>query len=646
LRDEALFSANVSRRLEVTFWGRAFGAEPALEVVYAHNTTNVGPGRIHVVAIRTGRETTDGWVEYATGPFDGAAWGTPLRAIVLTARYATRQGASLLASADLAPDAAAPARILDPRAYAVVDGVEVRRVPGATLPPLACIQGTVDGTCGPRGECMFGHCVDGSLVWGPVPDAVDHRRDLVARWAFLAQSLHASRSATKRAAEDLAGAAAELETETTPRAFFGRLNALVTGVRDSHTHIGGPSSFDSVFYPILDQTSGPLDVCFGLAQNDLAAGEPVFAVFSTGDSSSVTEKIAKGDVLESIDGIHPDAWIASVLPRVTPMLPSDSAADPSFVALLLPTLLGRFASTLTLARCKLGGGCDLEPEIPVGAELYERIRESGATRGYTRVCTPRLHAAVASPPSDDASSDPVVVDTADGVASVQFNGFSGRYTPEHGFSAWEEPWKRAFAASGKVLVDARLGHGGRFVLGRFLFELMRGTDQPYGVFAMPRGGFDDPDPAWLFTSLWDACAASDVGADRCHWAGGQTTFTESAAPAGAAAKVAWLNADDVSMNDIVPRLMAGRIGFHVFGPHPSQGAYGEVSKVPPILPSWRPGSVQVLDMRFGATPAAARASPWESGRGVAPDTVVVQKVSDLLADRDTVLLAAKEWLAP
>jgi hypothetical protein len=194
-------------------------------------------------------------------------------------------------------------------------------------------------------------------------------------------------------------------------------------------------------------------------------------------------------------------------------------------------------------------------------------------------------------------------------------------------------------------VDARLGHGGRFTLGKFLFELLRGKDQPYGMFAMPRGAYDDPDPAWLFTESWDACAAGDDGPDACHWAGGQTAFTQKASPAGEGARVAWLNGDDVSMNDIVPRLMAGRTNFRVFGPHPSHGAYGEISKLPPILSSWRAGSLQVLDMRFGPTPSAARAAAWESGRGVAPDEVVRQKVSDILVGRDTILEAARAWVA-
>jgi hypothetical protein len=51
-------------------------------------------------------------------------------------------------------------------------------------------------------------------------------------------------------------------------------------------------------------------------------------------------------------------------------------------------------------------------------------------------------------------------------------------------------------------------------------------------------------------------------------------------------------------------------------------------------------------MRFGASFGAAVEEGWASGVGVAPDKVVTQKVSDMLAGTDTVLAAAQAWLAP
>jgi hypothetical protein len=231
------------------------------------------------------------------------------------------------------------------------------------------------------------------------------------------------------------------------------------------------------------------------------------------------------------------------------------------------------------------------------------------------------------------------------VTGIQFDGFEALYSSQNGWRAWQDPWSQSLTSGARVMVDARLGHGGKFALGKWLFHLLRGTGQPYGAFAMPRGAYDDPDPPWLFGSSWDACGTGESDLGACAWTGGQTTFTTEASPAGEGIKIAWIDGNDVSMNDIVPRLLSGRASFRIFGPHPSHGAYGEVSALPPVLPAWSRGTVQVLDMRFGPTPADARAAPWESGKGVPPDTVVVQKVSDMLADRDTVLEAAKAWVS-
>jgi hypothetical protein len=111
IRDPAAFGAQTDNRVTISMWGRSFGAEPVLEMVYAHNTTNVGPGRVHVIAIRTGRETSDGWVEYSTGPIDGSSWTAPLRAIVLTARYATNQGTQMLVDSAFGPSSTDPPKI-------------------------------------------------------------------------------------------------------------------------------------------------------------------------------------------------------------------------------------------------------------------------------------------------------------------------------------------------------------------------------------------------------------------------------------------------------------------------------------------------------------------------------------------------------
>ncbi len=347
LRDATLLDAQVGNRLSVSMWGRAFGAEPVLELVYAHNTTNVGPGRVSVTAIRTGRETSDGWVEYSTGPVDGGSWTASLRAIVLTARYATDTGANTLIDEVFSPANPAPPTIIDPTGYAVVDAVEVRPADGPATSPNPCTQSNVDTACGSNGACIYGRCVDSALVWGPVPSPVAQRNDLVARWAFLMQSLIGDRLAATHAATLFAGAAAALSASTSPRGFY-------EGLHRNHRRRARHGQARSwacrlrstpCSTPFAGDGSGALDACFGLAQNDLGGGETVYAVFAVDAHPTTPQTLAQGDILTTVDGMTKTDWLALVAPRFATNLPNDPTRyDPSRLALILPSSLLERAS--------------------------------------------------------------------------------------------------------------------------------------------------------------------------------------------------------------------------------------------------------------------------------------------------------------
>ncbi len=650
LRDDATFTANATKRISVSMWGRALGAEPVLELAYARPTNALGPYWIHVAAIRTGRETEDGWVEYSTGPVDATALGisngTPLRAIVLSARYATTAGISALVDEELGPSFSTHPRIEAADGYAVIDAVEIRPEAGMVGDPGTCTMADVASACADYQDCMFGHCIEGALLWGPVPGLEDHRSDLVARWAFVAQNLQSDRQSIELAKTVFADAATTLAKETTPRGFYAKLNELVGDLHDSHTRLGTPPSNHNVLWPFASSSSGPTDACFGVATNDLGDGSTVFAVFDVGSNGVLNETLQKGDVVTAIDGMAPMDWLDVVAPRLGGSEPPDPLARPSNDALFLGELIGRLARTLSLSRCT-SGGCTALPDIQVADQIFSNVQAGNGTGGYSLPCALRFEPSVSNPPPD-SGYNLVVEETVGGITSVQFDGFESPYDSSmmNPYAAWEDPMTAAFSSGGDVLVDARLGWGGYFTTGKFLFDLLRGTDQPYGMFAVPRGAFDDPDPPWLLSSAFDACPInpSMFAPTLCQWDGGQLQFTESAMPPGEAAKIAWINGNDVSMNDIVPRLMQGRANFRVFGPHPTHGSYGEIAKVPRIGMSWTEGSIQVLDMRFGTSPADARTQRWESGHGVVPDVVVLQKVSDILLEQDTVLSAAKAWL--
>jgi hypothetical protein len=89
----------------------------------------------------------------------------------------------------------------------------------------------------------------------------------------------------------------------------------------------------------------------------------------------------------------------------------------------------------------------------------------------------------------------------------------------------------------------------------------------------------------------------------------------------------------------------GRENLKIFSPGPTSGAFGSISSIPSFLIGWGGGSMQMQDSRFGATFADFASARWESGHGVEPDVVVVQKLSDAIDGVDTILQAATAWLA-
>src|SRR6185437_12898823 len=187
-----------------------------------------------------------------------------------------------------------------------------------------------------------------------------------------------------------------------------------------------------------------------------------------------------------IDGLAPSAWLATAAPLFMPALPNDPKADPSAIARYLPKLLGHHATTVTFSRCQTTGGCAPMSAIQLADAVYASVSQNGGYDGSSLYCTPRFKPSVSSPPVDGTTYDVPVVETAGGITSVQFDGFEGAYddTATNPYAAWEDPWTTAFSGTTPVLVDARMGHGGSFTLGKWLFQLMRGTDQPEGSFAM------------------------------------------------------------------------------------------------------------------------------------------------------------------
>ncbi|MDF2692439.1 MAG: hypothetical protein K0S65_822 [Labilithrix sp.] len=624
ITDEALFGQVKDGRFEVSLWARADGAGPVVQVLYDRED-NVYGGRPQfalVRAIRTGRETTDGWAEYATGALDGSVWGVPARAVVVLPTTSGNAKASFL-----------------------IDALEIRAVDGKPVAPIACTQANVDSACGAEGDCMFGHCVSSTVTWGANPPAA-HRAEIAERWVQFGTRFIGDRNAAQNGATILAPQARELaQTAPSSRQFYGGLNRLVNLLRDNHTSFGSPSNYTSFAPQVQQGSSSIMGACFGVVEKDLMGGGLGFAVFRATEDPDTGTRLATGDVLVEIDGKDPKAWVDDVWPRFATTLPNDPRSDWGAVASDLSSLITKRASTVTLERCASASSCGPEARQKITVDIasvgYAAVTSPAESSGSRLACSQRFTDSVTV--SGEYTGEDIVstVKGSAGETRVQFDGFVGEGT-------WQNSMTNIFTSGAKtVLMDARMGHGGYYTTVEHLFHLLRGTSEPMGVFSVGRGSYDMVDPPSLLGRL-SSCAgnAGELGDFwGCYASNANGFFAQDEAPPGAATKIAWLNTRDVSANDFMPRLLKGRTGIKIFAPHPTSGAFGAVLQLPSVASGWSGASLQIQDARFAPAIDQVGEVRWESGHGVEPDVVVVQKLSDALSGVDTIVTTATAWLA-
>jgi hypothetical protein len=626
ITDRALLDRLKSTRFEVSLWARADGAGPQLHVVYDKDPANVFGGTFSfatVRAIRTGRETSDGWAEYAASPLDGSVWGVPVAGIVIV-----------------------PSTAADADASFVVDALEIRRVDGKITEPVACTQQTVDAVCGAEGDCIYGHCISSTVTWGVLP-APAHRAEVAERWILFGTRLIGDRNAAKHGIDVLTpNARAIAKNAVSSRQFFGGMNRLVNLLRDNHTSFGSPGTFSSFSPQIAHGSSSALGACFGVVEKDIAGGGLGYAVFRAADGPITGVALKRGDLLFSIDGRDPKEWVDDVWPRYATTLPNDPASDWGNSANDLSRLIAMRASTVTFVRCASSSACTGDARelitIDVATPAFKAVLGDlkNAPRGFG--CTQRFTETVTAAAPQGNGEDPVRTATGPiGETRVSFDGFVGQTT-------WKSTFTGIFAARPeKVLVDARMGHGGYYDAVEHLFNLLRGTSEPMGVLSMGRGTYDLADPPWLLPRLGKCSTEATSNGDvwSCFQGNANGFYASQTNPPGAASRIAWLNTYDVSANDFMPRLLKGRSGFRIFAPHPTSGAFGAITELPAVLTGWSGGSLQVQDARFSSDLGGAAQARWESGHGVVPDVVVAQKLSHAIDGIDTLVDAASQWLA-
>ncbi|MDB4938135.1 MAG: hypothetical protein JWP87_5107 [Labilithrix sp.] len=622
--DASLFAELAGGRFEVTLWARADGTAPQLSVLYDRDPENVFGASAQfasVRGVRTGRETSDGWAEYSTGPLDGLVWGVPVRGIVVLPSYYAEGEQSFL-----------------------LDALEIRKAEGAPVAPLACTEQTALAVCGADGDCMYGHCVPSTVTWGVLP-SLSQRREIAERWIQFGTRLIGDRNASQHGEKLLKpGARMLAETATSSRQFFGGLNRLVNLLRDNHTSFGSPANYTSFAPQVHEGASSVLGACFGVVDKDLLGGGLAYAVFRATDVPATGVPLKRGDVLFAIDGRDPKEWVDEVWPQVASTLPNDPASDWGPSANSLSRLITTRASAVTFVRCAPGTSCTgasrTSITIDVASAAYQLI--TGGVPAKTSpsfYCSQRFLDSVTVAPQADNGEDPVTtMPGSAGETRVQFDGFVGE-------KSWQASMTGIFGSGpARVLMDARMGHGGYYTTVEHLFHLLRGKSEPIGVVSMGRGTYDLADPPWLL-QRFGTCSDARGDMWSCFQGNANGFFAKEASPPGAATRIAWLNTYDVSANDFMPRLLKGRTGIKIFAPHPTSGAFGAISSLPALWTGWSGGSLQVQDARFASDLAGASSARWESGHGVEPDVLVVEKLSDALAGVDTIVEAATAWLA-
>ena len=301
---------------------------------------------------------------------------------------------------------------------------------------------------------------------------------------------------------------------------------------------------------------------------------------------------------------------------------------------------------------------ELHEIVSALARSLEVVRYSGASARTITVDVAELRANVASLPFQTqprcsvrfrrgvdvpAGADPEAYEAAfesvdaDGVAHVMTNG----EPPGPGLAQVVE---RAFdRGPSRMIVDKRRGDGG----GGESLEVWAARvrrDASFRLLSVGRWAWDAIDPpAAVFAEL-SGCDDPRAGAPAC-WA--TSASWAGVAPRGTTrpARIAWLNLVDGSASDMATAYAKGVAGVRIFAPTRTIGLFGGLQHVPRFASGLSDGYVQRGDTRIGATWAEVTAAPWQSGRGIEPDEVILQRHSDVLAGRDTMLERAKAWLA-
>lgn len=607
LGDQASLAPFAAGRIEITVFVRADGALPELRAIYGRkplDAQTAGFPTGFVVAVRTGRATSDGWIELSTGPIDGTVAGATMRGLLLTSAGNSPDGASFVA-----------------------DALEIHPVAGGPLSGGDCFFAREAEQCKKGAVCIEGVCIDSAVAYGALPP-VETRKDIVARTsAYLTRfqdDRHASAAAEAGFVKELPPIAVSADS---PAAFYRPYAAAFSRVRGAHTSAPDPDPYARLSAgatAIVRYSGSELAACFGVVDKNLLGGGRGYGVYATTASSP----LHVGDVVDTVDGEAVDTWLARVSAERS-VLAADPDSDRPYLASMLHTLVMRYGRDLGIKRCSAPGACET---IAIALPALRKA----AVKIDLLACTPRFKLAVTVPSGVDSNDYEAAISetSVDGIVSLHTNG------EPLDSKAWNSTVKAAFeSGTNRLIVDKRRGDGGGGdALEAWASYMRRGTS--YGLFTVGRIDHAHIDGAPGFLDQVLGC----TGASHSGKCGFAYFKVFDAKPGALPAKVAWLNVLDGSASDMATYFAKGATGVRIFAPNRTMGLFGSLGIMGAFLPGWGGGSVQIGDTREGNTPAERLSGSFHSGRGVEPDEVVVQLQSDLLVGRDTMLDRARAWL--
>ncbi len=552
----------------------------------------------------TGRTTSDGWVELSTNDF-------PVNLFEAEVAYLLVANDGALEGTD-------------------VDALEVRAT-GEWEPPRAC-SGVLDPTCQGDHRCIGGRCLVGGLHVPPLPhEAV--RSEAVD---VLQGRLRTFFGGRRTRLENLPVALATLDGvrgATSGFVFWDGVARAVRELRDWHTFSRG--RIQSV-----PGRGKVLNVCFveGDADrsHDVVPRDPKYAdllVSHVGPAGTVG--LQRGDRLVAVDGKHPIEWMRGLLAvdwshhvASDPTVFADHAEDLGGPSWSGGAKLVRFAETFSVIRCDADTG-----ECADAIETIDVASLGSDPGAYQVACDNRpsypLEPAKAPGPEHYVFSDfyqGKIAGTADDeqlfalVWDTLYGGGDPNGYVNAKLSGALGTWSQG--ARG-VLLDHRAGNGGTIDAPALVSEYVRPKlTLAVARMTMPTAGFQGPDTA-------------DEGVLLFQGAPSQQRFIVGSAGYATDLPVALVLHRDGSASDYLPLALKGAPRTKLFAPHPTAGAFSTYLE----LGWWGGMGFQVAS---GDT-ITFDGVPW-IGHGVAPDFLVEQTQSDLLAGKDSLLEAAVAWL--